>query len=175
MYDEDIAACKPMGAHGAALLPQEGTVLTHCNAGALATCGYGTALGVIRAAVEARPQDRRLRRRDPPLPAGRPPHRLGAHERQHPHHRPLRQHGRPTSCPGPIQAVIVGADRIAANGDTANKIGTYSRRHPRQRARHPLLRRRPALHHRPRHPRRRRSSPSSSAPPPKSPTPTASR
>jgi methylthioribose-1-phosphate isomerase len=52
MYDEDIAACKQMGAHGAALLPMEGTVLTHCNAGALATCGYGTALGVIRAAIE---------------------------------------------------------------------------------------------------------------------------
>ena len=48
MYDEDIAACKQMGAHGAALLPMEGTVLTHCNAGALATCGYGSALGVIR-------------------------------------------------------------------------------------------------------------------------------
>jgi methylthioribose-1-phosphate isomerase len=52
MYDEDIAACKQMGAHGAALLPMEGTVLTHCNAGALATCGYGTALGVIRAAIK---------------------------------------------------------------------------------------------------------------------------
>src|ERR1700734_994928 len=52
MYDEDITACKQMGAHGAALLPKEGTVLTHCNAGALATCGYGSALGVIRAAVE---------------------------------------------------------------------------------------------------------------------------
>src|SRR5271170_5846830 len=52
MYDEDIAACKQMGAHGASLLPKEGTVLTHCNAGALATCGYGSALGVIRAAIE---------------------------------------------------------------------------------------------------------------------------
>ena len=52
MYDEDIAACKAMGAFGAVLLPDEGGVLTHCNAGALATCGYGTALGVIRAAVE---------------------------------------------------------------------------------------------------------------------------
>ncbi|MEO6803392.1 MAG: S-methyl-5-thioribose-1-phosphate isomerase, partial [Granulicella sp.] len=52
MYDEDIAACKLMGAHGAALMPQTGTVLTHCNAGALATCGYGSALGVIRAAIE---------------------------------------------------------------------------------------------------------------------------
>ena len=52
MYEEDIAACKAMGAYGGALLPDEGGVLTHCNAGALATCGYGTALGVIRAAVE---------------------------------------------------------------------------------------------------------------------------
>jgi len=52
MYDEDIAACKAMGALGGALLPEEGGVLTHCNAGALATCGYGTALGVIRSAVE---------------------------------------------------------------------------------------------------------------------------
>ena len=52
MYEEDIAACKTMGAFGAALLPEEGGVLTHCNAGALATCGYGTALGVIRSAVE---------------------------------------------------------------------------------------------------------------------------
>ena len=51
MYDEDIAACKAMGAFGAALLPEEGGVLTHCNAGALATCGYGTALGVIRSAL----------------------------------------------------------------------------------------------------------------------------
>ena len=52
MYEEDIAACKAMGAFGGALLPDEGGVLTHCNAGALATCGYGTALGVIRSAVE---------------------------------------------------------------------------------------------------------------------------
>src|SRR5207248_8521226 len=53
MYVEDIAACQEMGRNGAVLLPSSGTVLTHCNAGALATCGYGTALGVIRAAVEA--------------------------------------------------------------------------------------------------------------------------
>src|SRR6202034_927327 len=52
MYDEDIAACKAMGAFGAEFMPNDGGVLTHCNAGALATCGYGTALGVIRAAVE---------------------------------------------------------------------------------------------------------------------------
>ena len=52
MYDEDIAACRTMGAYGAPLMPEAGGVLTHCNAGALASCGYGMALGVIRAAVE---------------------------------------------------------------------------------------------------------------------------
>ena len=59
MYDEDIRNCRTLGAFGAELLPQKGTVLTHCNAGALAACGYGSALGVIRAAVGARPRDRR--------------------------------------------------------------------------------------------------------------------
>jgi hypothetical protein len=83
---------------GAELLPEEGTVLTHCNAGALATCGYGTALGVIRG-HRARPADRRLRRRNPSLPARRAPHRMGADGRQHPHHRPLRQHGRQPHAP----------------------------------------------------------------------------
>ena len=62
MYEEDIAACRTMGAFGAALLPDEGGVLTHCNAGALATCGYGTALGVIRSAVEQGKRIARLRR-----------------------------------------------------------------------------------------------------------------
>jgi methylthioribose-1-phosphate isomerase len=126
MYDEDIAACKAMGAHGAALLPTEGTVLTHCNAGALATCGYGTALGVIRAAVE------RGHRIDVYADETRPylqGARLTAWELLH--------DNIPTTVlcdnmagslmrQGKIQAVIVGADRIAANGDTANKIGTYS-------------------------------------------------
>ncbi len=126
MYDEDIAACKAMGAHGAELLPHEGTVLTHCNAGALATCGYGTALGVIRAAVE------RGHRIDVYADETRPylqGARLTAWELLH--------DNIPTTVlcdnmagalmrQGKIQAVIVGADRIAANGDTANKIGTYS-------------------------------------------------
>ena len=126
MYDEDIAACKAMGAHGAALLPQEGTVLTHCNAGALATCGYGTALGVIRAAVERGHKIDVFADETRPRLQGA---RLTAWELLH--------DNIPTTVlcdnmagslmrQGKIQAVIVGADRIAANGDTANKIGTYS-------------------------------------------------
>jgi methylthioribose-1-phosphate isomerase len=126
MYDEDIAACKSMGAHGAALLPQEGTVLTHCNAGALATCGYGTALGVIRAAVERGHKIDVYADETRPYLQGA---RLTAWELLH--------DSIPTTVlcdnmagslmrQGKIQAVIVGADRIAANGDTANKIGTYS-------------------------------------------------
>jgi methylthioribose-1-phosphate isomerase len=126
MYDEDIAACKAMGAHGASLLPQEGTVLTHCNAGALATCGYGTALGVIRAAVERGHKIDVYADETRPYLQGA---RLTAWELLH--------DNIPTTVlcdnmagslmrQGKIQAVIVGADRIAANGDTANKIGTYS-------------------------------------------------
>jgi methylthioribose-1-phosphate isomerase len=126
MYDEDIAACKSMGAHGAALLPQQGTVLTHCNAGALATCGYGTALGVIRAAVERGHKIDVYADETRPYLQGA---RLTAWELLHDNISTtvlcdnmagalMRQ--------GKIQAVIVGADRIAANGDTANKIGTYS-------------------------------------------------
>jgi methylthioribose-1-phosphate isomerase len=126
MYDEDIAACKSMGSHGAALLPQEGTVLTHCNAGALATCGYGTALGVIRAAVERGHKIDVYADETRPYLQGA---RLTAWELLH--------DNIPTTVlcdnmagslmrQGKIQAVIVGADRIAANGDTANKIGTYS-------------------------------------------------
>jgi methylthioribose-1-phosphate isomerase len=126
MYDEDIAACKAMGAHGASLLPQQGTVLTHCNAGALATCGYGTALGVIRAAVERGHKIDVYADETRPYLQGA---RLTAWELLH--------DNIPTTVlcdnmagslmrQGNIQAVIVGADRIAANGDTANKIGTYS-------------------------------------------------
>ncbi|MEZ2346385.1 S-methyl-5-thioribose-1-phosphate isomerase [Terriglobus sp. RCC_193] len=126
MYDEDIAACKTMGRYGAALLPKEGTVLTHCNAGALATCGYGTALGVIRAAVEAGHKINVLADETRPYLQGA---RLTAWELLH--------DGIPTSVlcdnmsgalmrKGRVQAVIVGSDRIAANGDVANKIGTYS-------------------------------------------------
>jgi len=125
MYDEDIAACKQMGANGASLLPKQGTVLTHCNAGALATCGYGSALGVIRAAIEAGHKIDVFADETRPFLQGA---RLTAWE--------LMKDNIPTTVlcdnmaaslmyQGKIQAVIVGADRIAANGDVANKIGTY--------------------------------------------------
>jgi methylthioribose-1-phosphate isomerase len=126
MYDEDIANCRELGRLGAELLPQKGTVLTHCNAGALAACGYGSALGVIRAAVEAGHEIDVLADETRPYLQGA---RLTAWE--------LMQDNIPTTVlcdnmsahlmsKGRIQAVIVGADRIAANGDTANKIGTYA-------------------------------------------------
>jgi methylthioribose-1-phosphate isomerase len=126
MYDEDIAACKAMGAFGGALLPDEGGVLTHCNAGALATCGYGTALGVIRSAVEQGKKIHVYADETRPFLQGA---RLTAWE--------LMADGIPTTVicdnmaaslmrAGKIKAVVVGADRIAANGDFANKIGTYN-------------------------------------------------
>ena len=126
MYEEDIAACKAMGAHGAELMPDEGGVLTHCNAGALATCGYGTALGVIRGAVERGKKIQVYADETRPFLQGS---RLTAWELMADHI--------PTTVicdnmaaslmrQGKIQAVVVGADRIAANGDTANKIGTYN-------------------------------------------------
>jgi methylthioribose-1-phosphate isomerase len=126
MYAEDIAACKSLGAHGAELMPEEGGVLTHCNAGALATCGYGTALGVIRAAVERGKRIHVFADETRPFLQGA---RLTAWE--------LMADGIPTTVicdnmaasimrAGKIQAVVVGADRIAANGDFANKIGTYN-------------------------------------------------
>lgn len=126
MYEEDIAACQAMGAFGGELLPQEAGVLTHCNAGALATCGYGTALGVIRAAVEQGKRIHVYADETRPFLQGA---RLTAWE--------LMADGIPTTVicdnmaaslmrAGRIQAVVVGADRIAANGDVANKIGTYN-------------------------------------------------
>ena len=126
MYEEDIAACKTMGAYGGALLPQEGGVLTHCNAGALATCGYGTALGVIRSAVEQGKKIHVIADETRPFLQGA---RLTAWE--------LMADGIDTTVicdnmaaslmkAGRIQAVVVGSDRIAANGDVANKIGTYN-------------------------------------------------
>jgi methylthioribose-1-phosphate isomerase len=126
LYDEDIANLRKLGAFGAALLPQHGTVLTHCNAGALAACGYGSALGVIRAAIESGKQIDVFADETRPFNQGT---RLTAWE--------LLKDNIPTTLicdnmagyfmsQGRISAVIVGADRIAANGDTANKIGTYS-------------------------------------------------
>jgi methylthioribose-1-phosphate isomerase len=126
MYVEDIAANEAMGQHGAVLLPSSGGVLTHCNAGALATCGYGTALGVIRAAVESGKKIHVYADETRPFLQGS---RLTAWE--------LMKDNIPTTVisdnmagammrQGKIGAVIVGADRIAANGDVANKIGTYT-------------------------------------------------
>ncbi len=126
MHVEDIAANKAMGRHGATLMPASGGVLTHCNAGALATCGYGTALGVIRAAIEAGKNIHVYADETRPFLQGA---RLTTWE--------LTKDGIPTTLIadnmagtmmrlGKIQAVVVGADRIASNGDVANKIGTYS-------------------------------------------------
>jgi methylthioribose-1-phosphate isomerase len=126
MHAEDIAANQAMGRHGATLMPARGGVLTHCNAGALATAGYGTALGVIRAAVESGKEIHVYADETRPFLQGS---RLTAWE--------LMKDGIPTTVisdnmagaimrQGKIGAIVVGADRIAANGDVANKIGTYS-------------------------------------------------
>jgi methylthioribose-1-phosphate isomerase len=126
MHAEDIAANQAMGRHGATLLPANGGVLTHCNAGALATAGYGTALGVIRAAVEQGKKIHVYADETRPFLQGS---RLTAWE--------LMKDGIPTTVisdnmagammkQGKIGAIVVGADRIAANGDVANKIGTYT-------------------------------------------------
>ncbi|WP_437679277.1 S-methyl-5-thioribose-1-phosphate isomerase [Sorangium sp. So ce131] len=125
IHREDVAACRQMGRIGAARLPESGTVLTHCNAGALATGGYGTALGVIRAAVAEGKQLRVLACETRPYLQGS---RLTAWE--------LQRDGVPVEVisdsmaawfmqKGEIGAIVVGADRIARNGDVANKIGTY--------------------------------------------------
>jgi len=126
MHAEDIAANQAMGRHGATMMPSSGGVLTHCNAGALATAGYGTALGVIRAAVEAGKKIHVYADETRPFLQGS---RLTAWE--------LMRDGIPTTviadnmagvmmAQGKIGAIVVGADRIAANGDVANKIGTYT-------------------------------------------------
>ncbi len=124
--EEDIGICRAIGKNGAPLVPDHKTVLTHCNAGALATAGYGTALGVIRAAAESGKHIDVFADETRPFLQGS---RLTAWE--------LQQDGIPTTIitdnmaghflrSGRIGCVVVGADRIAANGDVANKIGTYS-------------------------------------------------
>ena len=126
VHDEDVASCRAIGVHGNAVVPDEACVLTHCNAGALATAGYGTALGVIRGAVEAGKKIAVFADETRPFLQGA---RLTAWE--------LVKDGIDTTVitesmaaplmrDGRIDLVVVGADRIAANGDTANKIGTYS-------------------------------------------------
>ena len=124
--EEDIAINRAIGRHGADLVPDGKTVLTHCNAGALATAGFGTALGVIRAAVQAGKKIDVFADETRPFLQGA---RLTAWE--------LQRDGIDTTLitdnmaghflkSGRIGCVVVGADRIAANGDVANKIGTYS-------------------------------------------------
>jgi len=126
IQEEDEQANRRMGRHGAALIPERATVLTHCNAGALATAGYGTALGVLRAAREQGKDVRIIATETRPLLQGA---RLTAWE--------LREDGFDVTLitdsmagyvlsRGEVDCVVVGADRIAANGDVANKIGTYT-------------------------------------------------
>lgn len=126
MHSEDVDANRSMGRFGQELIPAEARILTHCNAGALATAGYGTALGVIRAAVEAGKKIQVFADETRPFLQGA---RLTAWE--------LQKDNIPVTIitdnmaghfmqKGKIDCVIVGADRIAANGDVANKIGTYS-------------------------------------------------
>jgi methylthioribose-1-phosphate isomerase len=126
IQDEDIENNKRMGRFGQQLLPDSGTILTHCNAGALATAGYGTALGVIRAAIENGKRLRVLADETRPFLQGA---RLTAWElwKDHIDVRVISDNMAGSFMrQGLIDAVIVGADRIAANGDVANKIGTYS-------------------------------------------------
>jgi methylthioribose-1-phosphate isomerase len=126
IHADDIERCRAIGKCGAALLADGDTVLTHCNAGALATAGYGTALGVIRAAIETGKRISVIADETRPLLQGA---RLTAWE--------LKRDGIPVTlisdnmagflmARGKIHKIVVGADRIAANGDTANKIGTYT-------------------------------------------------
>ena len=126
IHDEDIEINKRMGRNGAKLLTKNSTILTHCNAGALATAGYGTALGVIRAAVEAGKNVKVFADETRPFLQGA---RLTAWE--------LQKDGIDVTLitdnmagymmqQGYIDAVVVGTDRVASNGDVANKIGTYS-------------------------------------------------
>ena len=126
MHEDDVAANRAIGRGGAALLPDSGGVLTHCNTGALATAGYGTALGVVRAAWESGKRLRVFCTETRPWMQGA---RLTAWE--------LARLGVPATlivdsaagalmAAGRVSAVVTGADRVAANGDTANKIGTYA-------------------------------------------------
>jgi methylthioribose-1-phosphate isomerase len=126
VHDEDVANCRALGKHGAEVVPADARVLTHCNAGALATGGYGTALGVIRGAVEAGKRVTVFADETRPFLQGA---RLTAWE--------LVRDGIETTVitdgmsgslmrAGRVDLVVVGADRIAANGDVANKIGTYT-------------------------------------------------
>jgi methylthioribose-1-phosphate isomerase len=123
---EDVEANRRMGRHGAALVPRRATILTHCNAGALATAGYGTALGVVRAAREAGKRVEVLADETRPFLQGA---RLTAWELQK-DRIPVRlitdNMAGHFLKRGSVDLIVVGADRIASNGDVANKIGTYT-------------------------------------------------
>ena len=126
IHEEDVATCRALGRQGAEIVPDGARILTHCNAGALATGGYGTALGVVRAAVEAGKRVEVISSETRPFMQGA---RLTVWE--------LQKDGIPVTLitdsmaghlmqRGEVDLAIVGADRIAANGDVANKIGTYT-------------------------------------------------
>jgi methylthioribose-1-phosphate isomerase len=126
IHDEDVAINRSLGRHGASLIPDGGTVMTHCNAGALATAGYGTALGIVRAAVEEGKRVQVIACETRPFLQGA---RLTAWE--------LRKDRIPVTLvtdnmaghlmkQGRVSCIVVGTDRTAANGDVANKIGTYA-------------------------------------------------
>ncbi len=126
IHEEDIAANRRIGANGSALLGSGASILTHCNAGSLATGGYGTALGVVRAAWEQGSLERVYATETRPLLQGA---RLTAWELQReaiPFTLVVDSAAGSLLRRGLVQAVVVGADRIAANGDVANKIGTYT-------------------------------------------------
>ncbi|HJO04430.1 MAG TPA: S-methyl-5-thioribose-1-phosphate isomerase [Acidobacteriota bacterium] len=126
LLHQDVEVNRRLGAHGIDLVPDDARVMTHCNAGALATAGYGTALGVVRAAVDSGRRVHVIANETRPFLQGA---RLTAWEMQH--------DGIPCTVitdnmaghmmqRGSVDVVVVGADRVAANGDVANKIGTYS-------------------------------------------------
>ena len=126
IHDADVASCQAMGRAGAAVVPEGARILTHCNAGALATAGYGTALGVIRAAAEAGKVSQVYADETRPFLQGA---RLTAWELvrdQIPTTVITESMAGPLMRQGGIDFVVVGADRIAANGDVANKVGTYT-------------------------------------------------
>jgi methylthioribose-1-phosphate isomerase len=126
IHDEDVANCRLMGQHGAMVVPADARILTHCNAGALATAGFGTALGVIRAAAEHGKVKQVYADETRPFLQGA---RLTAWElvRDHiPTTVITESMAGPLMRDGGIDFVVVGADRIAANGDVANKVGTYT-------------------------------------------------
>jgi len=126
IHDEDVESCKAMGRLGAEVVPENARILTHCNAGALATAGYGTALGVIRAAAAAGKVLQVFADETRPFLQGA---RLTAWElvRDHvPTTVITESMAGPLMRRGEVDFVVVGADRIAANGDVANKVGTYT-------------------------------------------------